>query len=143
MNINIINAIAQAQFDLGGAIDSDGLRASPDDPKMNYFWVLNFFALATGQKTKPDYLAIINADFAGLLTMSQNLVGACNANEKRSIRMILAAIIQRNKTIQEKFQSGNPEEKFWVKTLDLNNEWGRVVLALAESFRVPVAEHQL
>jgi hypothetical protein len=57
--------------------------------------------------------------------------------------MILAAIIQRNKTIQEKFQSGNPEEKFWVKTLDLNNEWGRVVLALAESFRVPVAEHQL
>jgi hypothetical protein len=76
------------------------------------------------------------SSFEDYLAMCKRLASECDLSQKEAIQLIVHEIVKQNKEMRAKVAAGTMKPSAYLQPLEKDNDWGKVVLALAEAFEV-------
>jgi len=145
----IDRAIVMTQYDLRGFAHPLGFRMEKcKSAKCNSFIPGNLVAFAAGfglgeegkQQLIPDaFVDYTVSSFEQCLAMCKKFASDCDLSQKEAIQLIILDIFQQNEEMKKKVVAGEIEDSAYLTPLDKDYWWGKIVLALAESFEVSLA----
>jgi len=147
----IDRAIIITQYDLRGFGHPIGFRVGKaQNAKCSSAIPFNFIAFAAGFGEKDveqstisaAYVSPRNGSFEQCLTMCQLLAADCDDSAKEAIKFLIKEIVQQDEEMKAKVAAGNKEidSAGYLRPLEKDNSWGKIVLALAEAFEVQIHE---
>ncbi len=145
LTANIDRAIVMTQYDLRGFSHPLGIRFKKgEDRKGSSFIPGNLIGFAAGfgkpeedcKATDETYVSPFTCTYEECLTMCQQFASDCEASEKEAIQLIIQDIVAQSEEMKAKVTAGETEPSNYLKPLEKDNWWGKIVLALAEAFEV-------
>ena len=144
---NIDRAIVMTQYDLRGFAHPLGFRVGyQSSAKSLDATTANLVDFAAGpikdRPTDEHYADYFESSYEDYLAMCQRLAEDCDRSQKEAIQLIVQEIFKQSEEMKAEVAAGKREASGYLKPLEKNNRWGKVVLALAEAFEVklePVA----
>ncbi len=139
---NIDRAIVATQYDLRGFWHPLGFRMPKESAKSLHATTTNFMNFAAGcakedssGPTDENYVRWHKCTHEEYLAMCKRLVNDCDLSEKEAIQLIIKDIAEQMEGLRAKKERGETNSGY-VMTMDKDNRWGMVILALAEAFEV-------
>ena len=144
LQANIDRAIVMTQYDLRGFFHALGFRVKNNTPKFLFYATVNLLSFASGRRgnqgegacTDEQYVDFRESSFEDYLAMCKRLASDCESSQREAIQLIIADILKQHKEMGEKIAAG--DAKGWnceyYMPVSRENEWGRVILALQETF---------
>jgi len=144
LTANIDRAIVMTQYDLRGFSHPLGVRMTEPSPKFLDATTHNFVAFAAhaGESGPTDDSWFQEADrpFEDYLRMCQRLFDDCDASEREAIKLIVEEIVRQYRELVSGALEKGEGLPYLPQQLDQSSHWGRLVLALVETFEVEVGE---
>lgn len=144
LTANIDRAIVLTQFELRGFMHPLGVRCGPYSNHKNFdALTANFVAIAAGlgdyggrRPTDPTYKDLDRCTWEEARVMCRQLHADCDLSQREAIQFIVRELVKQNAEMRAEVAIGRKEATVYLRPLDKNNVWGRIVLGLWEAFEV-------
>jgi hypothetical protein len=145
LRANIDRAIVMTQYDLRGFAHPFGHRvAKGASAKSLAATTCNFMNFANGAEhgaaTDEAYADAHESSFDAYFAMCKRMAKVCDLSEKEAIQLIVLEIIKQSEEMKAEVVAGKREPSGYLKPLEKDNYWGKVVLALVEAFEVKLEQ---
>ncbi|MDA3815601.1 MAG: hypothetical protein PF549_04515 [Patescibacteria group bacterium] len=142
LEFNIDRAIIKAQYALRGAYSDGGVF----NDKAFHSIPFNLIFSAIGGKhnkgsTDDTYVRDDDSAFEMHLKMCKKFASDCDKYQKEAIKIIIHKILKDNAERREVAKKFNSKPSFYLCPPKKDNDWGKIVLSLAEAFEVSIKSY--
>ena len=149
---NINSAILGSQYDMRGYVHALGFRMDNIGSKGLSYLPINLitFSAGCGKKGENDdeipctiapeimfYYDEKNLTYEKVLNLCKKLFTECNYIQKEAIQLLLKDVLNKTEELKAEAELKN-EKDAYIRPLDKNTNWGKIMLGLMEAFDVKV-----
>lgn len=154
LSININRAILSSRYDMRGYLHPLGFRMDGIQAKGLSYLPINLihFSASIGIRDENDkepectinpeimfYYTDNDLTYEKVLNLCKKFFVECNYIQKEEIQLLLKDVLNRTEELKKEAELKG-EKNFYIRPLDKNTNWGKIMLGLMETFDVKAEE---